>query len=67
MLGSVTPTLSSLSPPLIIDPDVGVSGRDECTLGEVLGDGSQGMGLTTLVSGYITSDFLMFYPYQWWP
>ena len=36
-LNSVTPTLPTLALPLIIDTDVGFSGRDECTLGEAVG------------------------------
>ena len=32
-----TPTPPTLALPLIIDTDVGFSGRDECTLGEAVG------------------------------
>ena len=56
-LGSVTPELPTLALPLINETYVGFSGRDKCTLFELVGDVSRGMGLNTLISGYITSNF----------
>ena len=56
-LGRATPTPPTLALPLINDTDVGFRVQDECPLGEAVGDGSRGMGLTTLISGYITSAF----------
>ena len=42
---------------MINDTDVGFSGWDEFPFCEAVGDGSRGMRLTNLISGYISSYF----------